>query len=614
MTEKRIQIQWVKLLLIVIGVVGLCTMMQAHTEITQREIMYVDAANTGMQDGCQDHPFITINQALETGALEIRVAEGTYTETVDMYSLLHLKGGYQSGTWDRDWEQFITTISADDWAAVYNSQTIAGTEISGFHITGAPQVTYAGVWFHAVSGPVLIQSCRVHGLYAMNGMHGEDCYFGTVECPNLDGEDGDPAYGIYATGLNIEIINTTVTDIHGGTGGNGGTWNYAAGHTDGGDSGDGGDAYGIYTDGTLTGNTVYAVYGGWGGNGGSGFDDTGYGGDGGYGGNGGIARGIYVNSAEVVYNNLIHMIIGGRGGNGGSGTWNASPARGGDGGKAEGFHQLPVENSVVEYLTIENITAGNGGSGGNWYQYMGSSPIAGAVGGNGGIVSCAALEAGLDEVIFRNNIVVSGTAGSGGNGGSGDPNGSPGTAGLGYGISHYTPGRSIVLETNNVWNHTTASYYGMNPGTGDISANPEFVAGPDGDYYLSQIAAGQGSDSPCVDAGTATGYPYDGTTRTDEAPDTGAADMGFHYGSHAPEPTPTPVPCINSGDVDGNGTLTPADSLVSFQIYLTMYPNPTQEEWCAADCNGSQDVTPADALCIFQNYVSGACACVDPVL
>ena len=83
------------------------------------------------------------------------------------------------------------------------------------------------------------------------------------------------------------------------------------------------------------------------------------------------------------------------------------------------------------------------------------------------------------------------------------------------------------------------------------------------------------------------------------------------------EPTPTAVPsstpvmCIHDGDVDGNGQLTPADALLSFQIYLAIIPDPSYEEACAADCDGSESSTPADALCIFQNYLTGACACAE---
>ncbi|GEM_PF-3822952 len=68
-------------------------------------------------------------------------------------------------------------------------------------------------------------------------------------------------------------------------------------------------------------------------------------------------------------------------------------------------------------------------------------------------------------------------------------------------------------------------------GEGNIDADPLFVTGPYGDYYLSQTPV-QGTTSPCVDTGTGTPADYgleDTTTRTDEAPDAGTVDMGYHY-------------------------------------------------------------------------------------
>ncbi len=68
-------------------------------------------------------------------------------------------------------------------------------------------------------------------------------------------------------------------------------------------------------------------------------------------------------------------------------------------------------------------------------------------------------------------------------------------------------------------------------GRGMINANPQFVPGPGphGGYYLSQTAAGNGSQSPCVDTG---GFPMGqqpSTTRLDGVRDEGARDMGYHY-------------------------------------------------------------------------------------
>jgi len=82
--------------------------------------------------------------------------------------------------------------------------------------------------------------------------------------------------------------------------------------------------------------------------------------------------------------------------------------------------------------------------------------------------------------------------------------------------------------------------------TGD-TIDPLFVSGPLGDYYLSQEGAGQVETSPCVDAGsdTAENLGLDHmTTRTDEVPDSGIVDIGYHYPAGMVQPV--------LGDADGD--------------------------------------------------------------
>jgi len=65
-----------------------------------------------------------------------------------------------------------------------------------------------------------------------------------------------------------------------------------------------------------------------------------------------------------------------------------------------------------------------------------------------------------------------------------------------------------------------------------ITSNPLLVNPGAADYHLEHIAAGQGSDSPCIDAGSDTAVNLgmdDKTTRTDSIADTGQVDMGWHY-------------------------------------------------------------------------------------
>lgn len=66
-------------------------------------------------------------------------------------------------------------------------------------------------------------------------------------------------------------------------------------------------------------------------------------------------------------------------------------------------------------------------------------------------------------------------------------------------------------------------------GKGMIDADPLFTSGSQGDFYLSQVAAGQQEDSPCIDGGSPLSDWLCATTRTDGVLDQGVIDMGYHY-------------------------------------------------------------------------------------
>jgi predicted outer membrane repeat protein len=72
----------------------------------------------------------------------------------------------------------------------------------------------------------------------------------------------------------------------------------------------------------------------------------------------------------------------------------------------------------------------------------------------------------------------------------------------------------------------------LDEGEGNIAADPLFVAGPLGGYYLNRGLAGNRVNSPCVDAGW-NSAAYFGlnsyTTRNDQRGDVGRVDMGYHY-------------------------------------------------------------------------------------
>jgi nitrous oxidase accessory protein NosD len=93
---------------------------------------------------------------------------------------------------------------------------------------------------------------------------------------------------------------------------------------------------------------------------------------------------------------------------------------------------------------------------------------------------------------------------------------------------------------------------GGHDGTGNFDSDPLFALGLDGGFYLGQPASGQPEQSPCVDAGDPAGEMADGTTRTDEIPDTGIVDLGYHYPTllrlpflvASPGPGPTNPPLV----------------------------------------------------------------------
>ena len=130
-------------------------------------------------------------------------------------------------------------------------------------------------------------------------------------------------------------------------------------------------------------------------------------------------------------------------------------------------------------------------------------------------------------------------------------------------------------------------------GEGNIDEDPLFVAdGPLGDYYLSQTAAGQEQDSPCVDAGSDTAENLGlntRTTRTDQVPDSGIVDMGYHY----------PIVCL--GDLNDDGDTDQAD----LGILLADWGCDDPVNGCAGDLNGDDKTDQADLGILLADWGCG---------
>jgi len=124
-----------------------------------------------------------------------------------------------------------------------------------------------------------------------------------------------------------------------------------------------------------------------------------------------------------------------------------------------------------------------------------------------------------------------------------------------------------------------------------IDLDPLFTTGPRHGYYLSQIAAGQGAESPCVNAGsdTAANLGLDTlTTRTDGVVDSGVVDMGYH------------APPAIFGDVDGNGVVDGLDLTAVITAWQTTPGDPLWNP--AADLDGNGIVDGLDLTEVISNW------------
>ncbi len=183
---------------------------------------------------------------------------------------------------------------------------------------------------------------------------------------------------------------------------------------------------------------------------------------------------------------------------------------------------------IINCLFIKNVATGQGG-GGAIRNYIDSSPtianctfVYNTAGYGGAINNYPTCSPEIANCIFWGNI-------------------SP----RGHQIHNRDNSHPVISYCNiqGGWNGSGVRNDGGSTvidGGGNIDANPLFVSGPLGDYYLRQIAAGQADDSPCVNTGSEPAIDLGlelFCTRTDEIADEGIVDIGFHY----PGILPTPI-------------------------------------------------------------------------
>jgi hypothetical protein len=268
-------------------------------------------------------------------------------------------------------------------------------------------------------------------------------------------------------------------------------------------------------------------------------------------------------------------------------------------GGAISIYPFYTQGQIVDVAVSDNFIVGNrsfGGRGGGIglgtqpsysYNVMDLSIVGNVISGNramaGGAVS--AVAGGVSDhyaLLVDNNLVFNNSATGEGGGillaGPGRVGGRvsgntivANTAGVdGGGGIRFSPTLTYdaAFEATNliVWSNlnmnlagsalaTFSDIQGGSAGTGNISTDPGFVAGPMGHFYLEQDANAM---SPAVNAGGGLSADFSmesQTTNASLAPDAGLVDMGFHYPLGAtPSPDPISVTRVDpaAGDLAGS--------------------------------------------------------------
>jgi len=350
------------------------------------------------------------------------------------------------------------------------------------------------------------------GVFCMGGSTVQNCL---IAGNRVQGNDGDYVYpsgevsggGIYCMGGST-VKNCTISNnwAMGGYGGDHSGYDGEGGH---GGSGSGGGVY--CTGGSTVQNCTISDNSAAGGGGGDGIDGV-LGADGGHGGYGGYGYGggVYCADGSRVQNCTIsgNSAAGGDGGGGGVGSdYEPSfggPGDGGDGGSGgngEGGGACCSDGTLQDCIIEDNYAFGGPGGYGDYGgagEYGSGTDGSGGSGGSGyGGGSCMGT---------LNNCTLSGNVVDGGIGGSDGIN-PDGSEGYGYGggsawgtLNNCIAYFNTATTSGDNWYDSTPefSYCCTMPhpgGTGNISANPQFVDASTGNYRLA-------ADSPCINIGT----------------------------------------------------------------------------------------------------------------
>jgi uncharacterized repeat protein (TIGR01451 family) len=140
-------------------------------EVTQAPVVW-----TVCSSGCS---FTSVQVAVDTAAAGdvIKVAQGTYTDSIEITKTLTLRGGYTMTNWDESYpDLYPTVLDGETLRRVIRVADSASPEIEGFHIRNGSASDGAGVY--VASGSPVLRRNRIFsntasfyggGLYLANG-------------------------------------------------------------------------------------------------------------------------------------------------------------------------------------------------------------------------------------------------------------------------------------------------------------------------------------------------------------------------------------------------------------------------------------------------------------
>ncbi|MFQ5401289.1 MAG: hypothetical protein ACE5E7_17035, partial [Anaerolineae bacterium] len=175
-------------------------------------IRFVDGnGGSDVANACSNasSPCATIQHAITQSPPgdEIRVAQGTYTETIGIGVTLTLKGGYEAAGWTRDIAANLTVIDANGAdASVVNITPGANTTVEGFTIQGANHTSDVGGGFLINGATVVISATIIQNNATTGGGGGGIWYEGN---------------NVNVSVVNSSLLNNSASTSGGGIAGSG---------------------------------------------------------------------------------------------------------------------------------------------------------------------------------------------------------------------------------------------------------------------------------------------------------------------------------------------------------------------------------------------------------